>query len=84
MTKTDDFPPLPEHLKAILAKSEPKPQDQLPSPNIPGECRIHGRVGFARFILHDGGDILAEYCSKCLAKVMSALMDELTYPDEKN
>jgi hypothetical protein len=75
------FPPLPEHLRTILAKPEGKPEDQLPT--IPGDCRIHGPVGFARFILHDNGDMLAEYCSKCLAKVMSALIGELTYPDEK-
>lgn len=81
MTKHDDFPPLPEHLKSILAA--PKPQDQLPEVTMPGECAIHGKVGFARFILHDSGDIIAEYCSKCLAKIMTALIGELKYPDEK-
>lgn len=77
-----EFPPLPEHLKAILGKPEAKPEDQLPS--IPGECPIHGEVGFSRFILHNNGDIVAEYCSKCLAKVLSALIGELTYPEKKS
>ncbi len=78
-----DFPPLPDHLKEILAKKpEGKPQDQLELPNIPGECKVHGNVGFARFILHDTGEIIAEYCSHCLKKVMTAVIGELTYPDE--
>ena len=81
MTKPDDFPPLPDHLKAILAKPESKPQDQLPEVTMPGECKIHGKVGFARFILHDSGEIIAEYCSKCLAKIMTALIGELKYPN---
>lgn len=78
------FPALPEHLKEILAKPEPKAQDQLQQIDIPGECRIHGKVGFARFILHDNGEILSEYCSKCLSRIMSALIGELQYPDEKD
>lgn len=73
-----DFPPLPDHLKTILAKPDPKPEDQLP--DMPGECPQHGKVGFARFILHNNGDLLAEYCSKCIAKVLSALIGELQYP----
>ena len=80
---SEDFPPLPKHLKEILAKPEPKPQDQLEQIKIPGECAVHGKVGFARFILHDNGEILSEFCSKCLSKIMTALIGELTYPDEE-
>ncbi len=77
----EPFPALPEHLKTILAAADPKPEDQLP--DIPGECPKHGKVGFARFILHNNGELIAEYCNKCVAKVLSALIGEIQYPKEK-
>lgn len=77
-----DKPEIPDSLKKILI-SDDNPRDQIEMPNLPGQCPIHGEVGFGRFILHDAGEILAEYCAKCLQKVLSAILPELTYDDEE-
>ncbi len=79
----DDGPKISDDLRGKLFPENP-PEQMIEVPSLPGECPIHGKVGFARFILHDTGKILSEHCAKCVSKVLIAIVGELVYPDEKD
>lgn len=76
-------PEIPDSLKHILIPDQ-KPVEMLEPPTLPGTCPIHGEVGFGRFILHDSGEILAEYCARCLQRVLSAIIPELQYDEPED
>ena len=75
-------PEMPDTLHAKLFPVLP-PEDQVARDTPPGNCPIHGNVGFSRFILIVDGEILSDHCTRCLSRVFTALVGVLKMPEEE-
>ncbi len=79
----DNGPPLAEELRNKLFPPRPEPGEQITLDTPPGNCPIHGNVGFSRFILIVDGEILSDHCTRCLSRVFTALVGVLKMPEEE-
>ncbi len=80
MDPDDLGPPVTDSLREMLY---PEPEALLPSAvDIPpGSCPIHGNVGFARFLMIDGNELVSDHCVRCLSRIFVALVGVLEMPE---
>lgn len=81
----DDIAPRPDMPDALRDKLFPEiPAAEMVEhpPAPPGKCKIHGDVGYGRFMLIDTGELISDHCVHCLSKVFTELVGVLEVPEE--
>ena len=75
-------PDMPDKLRDKLFPAKPA-EEMVEFPSAPpGKCKIHGEVGFGRFMLIDSGELVSDHCVRCLSKAFTELVGVLEMPEE--
>lgn len=88
MMSNDDAPPIqppdmPDALREKLFPEKPA-EEMVELPKAPpGRCKIHGEVGFGRFMLIDTGKLISDHCVRCLSRVFTEAVGVLEVPEEE-
>ncbi len=86
MSNDDDVDPnkpeVPEHLKDLLIPEKPAEDYVVPLAAPPGHCKIHGDIGWKRYLLIADGEIVSQHCMLCVSRIFTALVGDLNEPEE--